>query len=72
MHRCNGAARQRRAWEAVGDLRAVYAHAIAELQDGHPIWLEEQARPPEDRPRAELTPADDFYLRAPGIGVWWI
>lgn len=38
LARGNGAERQRRVFRAAGNLEAVYAHCIAELRNGRPLW----------------------------------
>jgi carboxylate-amine ligase len=38
LEKGNSASRQRRVWQATNSLQAVYAHCIAELEHGSPLW----------------------------------
>lgn len=38
LEKGNSAQRQRRVWQATGSMEAVYAHCIAELAHGSPLW----------------------------------
>jgi glutamate---cysteine ligase / carboxylate-amine ligase len=62
----NGAQRQRRVFEAKGNLEAVCAHAIAELKNGEPMWdAVSEMEPVRSGPLAEA-----FAACPPFSGLW--